>query len=393
MGGGRVGFGSQFDDNDFFRKSGQIAYNLTLGSSMRHDLHFGYQRYLDSEDLTRRSNGWGNISVPGGRLAANPPGTFYTAAFQQQTLGLVPTIHSEYKSQSFEVNDSISWKNFTFNAGLLVSNDTLYGQGLREDSSVLSGYVLSPGTKYEMHDIPFSDLMQPRLGMTWAYNGEDTVYGSYARYNPAASSLPRAASWDRNLAVEINAHFDINGVLIETRPNAASSGKLFVDDLTPRSIDEFLIGTARQFNPYWSVRLYGRYREGNHFWEDTNNNARVCVQSASGDRPWSCTSRTSAQRNHQIGGLPTSYVIAELDDAFTKYQEVTLESEWRGAKTFVRGSYTWSHYYGTFDQDNTTGVVNDAEHVHRIVEHRRRRWTPDVGQRSTATCAAIGRTC
>ena len=29
------------------------------------------------------------------------------------------------------------------------------------------------------------------------------------------------------------------------------------------------------------------------------------------------------------------------------------------AKTFVRGSYTWSHYYGNFDQDNST-VGNDA---------------------------------
>ena len=43
-------------------------------------------------------------------------------------------------------------------------------------------------------------MIQPRLGATWAYNGKDTVYASFARYNPAASSLPRAASWARNLA-------------------------------------------------------------------------------------------------------------------------------------------------------------------------------------------------
>ena len=56
---------------------------------------------------------------------------------------------------------------------------------------------------------------------------------------------------------------------------ASSSGKLFVEDLTPRTIDEMLVGTARQFNNQWSARLYGRYRNGNHFWEDTNNNARL----------------------------------------------------------------------------------------------------------------------
>jgi hypothetical protein len=52
-------------------------------------------------------------------------------------------------------------------------------------------------------------------------------------------------------------------------------------------------------------------------------------------------------------------VIAELDGAYTKYWEATLESEWRGRRAFVRGSYTWSRYTGNFDQDNSTGVDND----------------------------------
>ena len=51
----------------------------------------------------------------------------------------------------------------------------------------------------------------------------------------------------------------------------------------------------------------------------------------------------------------------KLDGAYTKYQEITLESEWRGARAFARGSYTWSHYYGTFDQDNATfNTANDT---------------------------------
>jgi hypothetical protein len=57
-------------------------------------------------------------------------------------------------------------------------------------------------------------------------------------------------------------------------------------------------------------------------------------------------------------GSGSSYVIAELDGAFTRYYEATIESEWRGNKAFVRGSYTWSHYYGNFDQDNST-LAND----------------------------------
>jgi carboxypeptidase family protein len=356
VGGGRVGYGVQFDDDDFFRESGQVGYNITLGGAMRHELHAGYQYYIDAEDLTRRSNGWGDITVPGGRLAAQP-GAFYIATFQQQTTGQVPTIHSEYRSQTIELNDTIGWKNWTFNAGVLLSNDTLYGQGLREDSSTLSGYVGSPGTKYKMYDVPFSKLIQPRLGATWAYNGHDTIYGSFARYNPAASSLPRAASWDRNLAATIDARFDANGVLISTQPVASSSGKLFVEDLSPRRVDEYLIGTARQLNNQWSVRLYGRFREGSHFWEDTNNTARTAFQPPDelhGEPiPREPYISDLTARLAQIGSGST-YVIAELDGAYTKYREVTVESEWRGAKAFVRGSYTWSHYYGNFDQDNTT---------------------------------------
>jgi hypothetical protein len=359
-GGGIVGFGTQFDNDDFFRRAGQVGYNLTLGSTVTHELHVGYQRYVDSEDLDRSSNGWGAITVPGGRLAAIPgtgQSAFYTAAYSQQTGGRVPVIHSEYRSHNVEVNDTIRWNDVSINAGLIASKDTLYGQGLREDDSVLSGYTLAPGNKYKMYEIPFSKMIQPRTGATWTYNGVDTIFGSYARYNPAASSLPRAASWDRNLVQTLQAHFDVNGVLFATTPLVASSGKLFVEDLTPRTIHEVVLGTARQFNNRWHGRAFWRYRKGSHYWEDTNNNARVLFQPPP-EIPRELYIPDLTARLAQITS-GSSYVIADLDTSFTKYYEFTLESEWRGGGTFVRGSYTWSHYYGNFDQDNTTGINND----------------------------------
>ena len=355
-GGGTVGYGTQFDNDDFFRDAFQVGYNLTLGTSVRHELHVGYQWYTDEEDLTRSSNGWGSITVPGGRTSFQGRPIFYQTAFQQQTTGLVPTIHSEYRSQSIELNDTIKWKDWSFNLGVLVSSDTLYGQGLREDSSVLSGYTLAPGNKYKMYEVGWEKMIQPRLGVTWTYNGKDTIFAGYAKYNPAASSLPRAASWDRNLATTIRAYFDANGVLFATDPVASSSGKLFVEDMTPRRINEFVLGTARQLGPRWTGRLYGRYRDGKHFWEDTNNDARVRFNPPPGI-PRELYIEDLAARRAQIGS-GSSYVIAELDGAYTKYWEATLESEYRSAKTYLRGSYTWSHYYGNFDQDNST-VDND----------------------------------
>ncbi len=359
VGGGTVGYGGQFDQDDFFRDAFQAGYNLTLGTSVQHELHLGYQWYTDEEDLVRSSNGWGAISVPGGRLApVQGQRAYYTAQIQQQTAGQDPVIHSEYQSHNFELNDTIKWRDWTFNVGVLFSRDTLYGQGLREDSSTLSGFVSAPGNKYEMYQIPFSKMIQPRLGATWAYNGKDTVFASYAKYTQGVSSLPRAASWDRNLVgTFVDAQFDANGVLFAAVPVGSSSGKLFVPDMTPRGVNEFLLGTARQLAPRWTARLYGRYREGRHFWEDTNNTARVAFEPPPNIPRELYIPDLSAQLA-QIGS-GSSYVIAELDGAYSKYWEATVESEWRGDKTFVRGSYTWSHYYGNFDQDDTTGFEND----------------------------------
>ena len=360
VGGGIVGYGQQFDDIDFFRDSVEAGYNITLGTSVLHDLHFGYQIYQDGEDLLRSSNGWGLITVPGGRISFQGTPIFFTAAFQQQGVGAVPTIHSEYHSQSIEVNDTIRWSNLTFNVGFLASNDSLYGQGLRkDDTAALTGFRSEPGIKYEMLDVPFSKMFQPRVSATWAYNSRDTIFASYARYNPAASSLPRAASWDRSLATTINAHFDANGVMFATTPVASSAGKLFVEDLTPRSVDEIMVGTSRQLTPSWTGRLYGRYRAGRHFWEDTNNNARVLYEPPPGV-PRELYIPDIVQRLAEIGtgGSAGSFIIAELEDAYTDYYEVSLESEWRGRNAFMRGSYTWSRYTGNFDQDNST-LSND----------------------------------
>lgn len=359
-GGGSVGYGTLFDKDEFFRDAAQVAYNVTLGDDVRHDIHAGLQWYVDSEDLLRSSNGWGSITVPGGRLSSagiNGINAYYMASFQQQSIGAVPKIHSEYRSLNLELNDTINFRNLSVNMGLLMSRDNLYGQGLKEDPTTVSGYVKADGSKYLMYTIPFAKTLQPRVGATWSYNGKDTIYASFAQYVPAASSLPRAASWARNLAVTINAYFDANGVLYGSQPFASSSGKLFVPDMTPRQTDEYLVGTARQFPRGVTARAYYRYRYGSHFWEDTNNNARLAFAPPPGI-PQTLYIPTLSTMTQQIGS-GSSYVIAELDGAYTTYHEATLEAEWRTRKSFARLSYSWSRYRGNFDQDNTTSG-NDA---------------------------------
>jgi len=375
-GGGVVGFGSTFDNDNFFRDAGQVAYTTTLTSGQaRHNLHVGYQQYVDSEDLIRSSNGWGSINAPGGTVSFQGTPIFYQAVFQSQGLGTLPKIHSEYRSKSLEANDTVNWNDWTFNVGLVASNDTLYGQGLQNDSSTLSGFVKatatdSKGRRYKMKDIPFTQMLQPRLSATWAYNQKDTAFASYARYNPAASSLPRAASWDRNLAATQNADFDASGNLFAVETVASSTGKLFAPGLTPRRYDELLLGTARQLTPALTGRAYFRYRKGTHYWEDTNNNARLAFAPPAGQLPGTDVSVPKTyyignlgEQLTQIGtgGSQNSYVIAELDGAFTDYREATFEGEYHKGKAWMQGSMTWSRYYGNFDQDGTsTTTSNDA---------------------------------
>jgi hypothetical protein len=109
------------------------------------------------------------------------------------------------------------------------------------------------------------------------------------------------------------------------------------------------------------MRLYGRYRYSDHFWEDTNNNARLIYGMPAGWGPAELYIPNLAEQCVGLGCSGSSYVIADLDRAYTKYYEATVESEYRGRKVYARGSYTWSKYYGNFDQDNTTaGTSNDG---------------------------------
>lgn len=365
-GGGRVGGGSQYDADDFYRQSFQLGYDLSFGKTVMHNLHVGYQYSKDQEDLYRTSNAWGLVTVPGGRINCPAAATacagkpvYYQAQVQQQGILNVPTINSQYVSHNIELNDSIRWSNVTVNIGLLMSNDLLYGQGLREKDGTVSGFEVAQGSKYLMHEIGFGDALQPRLGIVWAYSGANTVYGNFARYVPTAGSLPRAASWARNSAVTVNAYFDADGKFIGSTPEAGSSGKIFVDGLDPRKTDEYMIGTTKDLGNGWNGRIHGRYRKSDGFWEDTNNDARLLFNPPEGIPRELYVPNLAAIRN-EIGG--SSYVIAALDGAFTKYYEAGLEAEWRGRNAYVRGSYVWSHYYGNFDQDNTAGTAtaNDS---------------------------------
>ncbi len=357
-GGGAVGGASTINDQDFARQSLEFGYDFTLeGAGLMHDVHIGYHREKIEEDLARTSNGWGSITVPGGRTTTSD-GTpiFYEARFEQMSLlsgsgNLIPAIHSETKSQNIELNDTIHWNDFTFNVGVLLSEDKLYGEGLKKNDSNISGFELAVGNRYLMKKISFSDMIQPRLGATFDMNNSTSLFVNYARYHPSASSLARAASWGRNLRRSIRARFDENGNFIEVDPVRSSSGKVFQQGISPRYVDEFLLGASYEVNDRLTTRAHVRYRAGRDFWEDTNNNARVLFEPPPGV-PRELYVPNLDEIRAEIGG--SSFVIAQLDGAKTDYYELNLEAEWRGDNYYLQGSYVYSEYTGNFDQDNST---------------------------------------
>ncbi len=371
QGGGLVGAATTFNVQDFFRESFEVGYDITLESgAVTHDLHVGYHQEETKEHLIRSSNGWGFIDSVGGlETASDGTPIFYQAQFYQTSLGEygVPPIDTGSKSRNIELNDTITWEKFTFNVGIMFSEDKLYGQGLKKNSSNVSGYELAPGNRYLMKKVSFGDMIQPRLGITYDASDAVSLFANYARYYPSASSLPRAAAWDRNLHSLIEADFDIDGNMIEIEPRDSSSGKFFQEGIDPRHTDEYLVGVNWVVNDTLTTRSHFRYRAARDFWEDTWNWSRESYACSSnpdlvGCMPvgWAPETPYIPELNDyraEVGG--SSYVIAQLDRSYTDYYEVSFEAEWQYEKFYLTGSYTWSQYQGNFDQDNST-TNNDA---------------------------------
>ena len=363
-GGGLVGSGGNIASADYSRESLEIAFDhLVYAGNMTHDLHFGLQILEIEEVIDRRSNGWGTISTPFDSLAEDGvTPVFFRAAVRQQGLGsltgefISPVVHSVTEMTSIEINDTIEMGDWTYNVGFLISEDTLFGQGLAKNASNPSGFEIAIGQRYEMQKFDFSDMVQPRFGANWDYSDSASAYINYARYHPTASSLSRAASWDRRFGDRImDVNFDVNGDFIDAEQQSGSGGKLFEAGIKPRSVDEWLIGWTKDVSGELSIRAHARYKKGDHFLEDVPNDIYL-----NGNPPDSYTREEiipdlETKMADLGGGSIRSYVIDELDGAFSKYYEVSLEADYNTDKIAVTGSYTWSHYYGNFDNDNVSG--------------------------------------
>jgi hypothetical protein len=390
---GGVGAASTINDNAYLGETIEISLDhvMEIGNTS-HELHFGIQQEEGSEELFRVSNGWGSINYWGGLDFDDggivtpdgdpiPVGTTYRATVQTRGFdagGLTGPLVSASKSINIAVNDTIYWNDFTFDVGFLLSQDEIIGQGLRR-ANTTSGYEEARGQSYVMKKVGFSETFQPRFTATWDYSESASVFASFARYNPAVSSLARAASWDRNTGGSTTrVYFDESGNFLDSETNVSSTGKLFAAGLNPRTVQEFIVGHQTAFRDNWTVRNHLRYRRTWNYWEDTNNNSRIVYDCASyqgrvegfaESYPDLVSDAANCEFdspdpkelyipvNNLIG--ESTYVIAQLDGAYTKYLEASIEVDYKSENFFSTSSLVWSHYYGNFDQDGTTRFNND----------------------------------
>lgn len=364
QGGGGVGAHPEINEQAFKRRGIELKFDRRFewGRS-RHDFHFGLRRSDARETLHRISNGWGTIEIPGGiDLATDGTPVFYVASVQQMSIRkpdgtVVAPINSYTRATSLEINNTVRFGDISLDIGMLVSEDVLYGQGLRSAPGTYSGYVVEPGTKYRMYTIEWRDMIQPRIGASYDPSDAMTLFVNFARYNPEASSLARAASWDRNTRARIRVLFDQAGNVIEHEPYPGSSGKVFQQGVTPRRIDEWVVGGRHELADGLSMKAHIRQRDGSRFWEDTWNGSRGYDNAPANIVSKGLYVPDLETIRAEIGG--SSYVIAQLDSAYTRFREAAIELEWQGEIAYLNASYVHSSYTGNFDQDNTSSV-NDA---------------------------------
>jgi Carboxypeptidase regulatory-like domain len=299
------------NNQDFKRDEVRATYQTFqewFGQS--HDVRFGLTYSEDEERLERRGNGWGTITW-------NPTTRLFTATY----VSTQPPHTGQGEGYGVFLQDQVTiGDRTTVTAGLLVSRDEYFGEGLGS----------TPGTKRKVKILEFDwdQQIQPRLGFTYVPRVEvgDKVFFNLGRYyNTDNKSLVRAASPTRIFTTR--ATFNAAGALVSEVPAANTQTKTVDAGLDPQYTDEIILGYATPFGDAWSFEAWGMYREVGDIMEDISRDG--------------------------LGNGP--FRVAQLDDAYREYSELTLQvnhaprERWMGLA--LNASYTWSRLEGNWDID------------------------------------------
>ena len=297
---------------------------------MRHQVKVGFGWDQGVEDLTRESNGWGDV----GFVSVNGQQRLRALYYPEQ-----PKQLSKGRSYSFYVQDDVTvTSRLVVNAGILMNRDELIQDipGITPGQNIESGTFLTFG---------FADQVQPRLGFNYRVRRDagDKVYGNYGRYFGLDQKSGARSMASGRLFTQNSDFNPVTGAFIETTLQANTAAKTIIRPIKSPHTDEFLIGYATPLADGWSFDAFWMYRDTDNFIED--------IPSV----------------------LPfSSFVYTNDPIADRKYKTFTMELN-RGLRDnwAMNVSYAWSKLYGNYDQDysgglagasvfNTSSLINDG---------------------------------
>lgn len=300
---------------DEFRAA--ITQFFDLGATA-HQMKAGFGYEKGSEELERKSNGWGTLAIIG-TGGSQVQATYYPEQPAQVSPG---------RTYSLFVQDDISiGSRLVVNAGVLLNRDE-FSQILATENTFLS--------------FGFDDEIQPRLGVNYQLREGrgDKVYANWGRYYSMDQKSSARSLAPSRLFFQ-DAIFDrATGALISDIPRASTTGKLINPGIKPTYSDEWLVGYATPLLTHWGLEVFYMNRESFDFIED--------IPSA----------------------LPASgpFRAAQLDGAERSYRALTAEISRRLHNRWsLTTSYSWSRLEGNIDLDyaasaifNTSSAIQDG---------------------------------
>ena len=334
LSGQYVGAGSEYNTQNFFRDELKLVLHQYLDfSGHSHLIKAGFGYDDGGEYLEREANGWGSILYyPTGSStynAAGKPGfraRYYPKQAPQDSRG---------RTYSIFVQDTVSiGERLTITLGVLANRDEFSTKTSTGKKTFLT--------------FDFGKEIQPRIGFTYMLDKKagDKLYANWGRYNNMDNrSLSRAAAPLR--VYRQDAYFLLaDGSKVYDLPQVSETGKVILPGLKPTSSDEIVFGYSRPFLKYWTVELWGQYRNVKHVIEDYPTVNRL-------------TSPSSFVYGNLDGDLRdiNGNIIATGVTAKRTYTAFTLEvkKQWSD-RWSLTAMYTWSKLYGNWDLDYSPGT-------------------------------------
>ena len=334
LSGQYVGAASEYNTQNFFRDEFKLVLHKYLDfSGHSHLIKAGFGFDDGGEYLEREANGWGSILYyPTGSSTYDSlkrPGfraRYYPKQAPQDSRG---------RTHSIFLQDTVSiGERLTLTLGVLANRDEFSTKTSAGKNTFLK--------------FGFDKEIQPRLGFTYMVDKKagDKLFANWGRYNNMDNrSLARAAAPLR--VYRQDAYFLLaNGSKVYDVPQVSETGKVILPGLKPTYSDEFVLGYSRPFLKYWSVEVWGQYRNVKNVIEDYPTVNRL-------------TSPSSFVYGNLSGDLKdiNGNIVATGVTAKREYTAFSIEVKKQIADHWsLTAMYTWSKLYGNWDLDYAPGT-------------------------------------